>query len=107
MNRKYRGLASATDCRVLVIDGDAMKSRPLPLRKEVRLHSEEFAWAYQGSGPAQLALALLCDAVGERRAKPLYQEFKRQRIATLEEDQDWEMTQADIVAWVEQQERQP
>lgn len=40
-------------------------SRPLPLHLDVRDHSPTgFAWGYGGSGPAQLALALLIDATG-------------------------------------------
>jgi hypothetical protein len=46
---------------VLVVD-DGGKSHDLPTRTEVRSHSPSgFEWGYGGSGPAQLALAILCD----------------------------------------------
>src|SRR5262249_10364987 len=50
----------------------------LPLRLEVRAHSPTgFAWGYGGSGPAQLALALLVDATGDAEtALQHYQTFK-------------------------------
>ena len=36
-----------------------------------------FEWGYVGSGPAQLSLALLADALGDdERAQDLYQQFK-------------------------------
>lgn len=51
---------------------------PLPLCTEIRAHSPTgFAWGYGGSGPAQLALALLVDALGDREsAERHYQAFK-------------------------------
>lgn len=50
----------------------------LPLQLGVRSHSPTgFAWGYGGSGPAQLALALLVDALGDSAlALEHYQEFK-------------------------------
>lgn len=43
-------------------DGDAM----LPMRNDLRNHSPTGAeWGYGGSGPAQLALAILSDALGD------------------------------------------
>lgn len=50
----------------------------LPLHIEIRAHSPTgFSWGYGGSGPAQLALALLTDALGEPElAERHYQAFK-------------------------------
>jgi len=49
---------------------------------KVRNHSPSgFAWGYGGSGPAQLALAILLEFVDEETAELLYQEFKRAFIA--------------------------
>src|SRR5208282_6015903 len=61
----------------------ATSSRPLPLHLELRNHSPTgFAWGYGGSGPAQLALAILMDATGEQAlALRHYQEFKFQFVA--------------------------
>lgn len=55
-----------------------------------------FDWGYTGSGPAQLAFALLldhCGAVGP--ALLFYQDFKEREIATLNHDR-WEMTSGEI-----------
>jgi hypothetical protein len=41
-------------------------SNPLNLRLDLRNHSPSgFEWGYGGSGPAQLALALLADCLGD------------------------------------------
>ncbi len=85
---------------------DATTLRPLPLHLEVRDHSPTgFAWGYGGSGPAQLALALLMDATGdEDLALRNYQEFKRQFVAWWKED--WSITAREIRAFVADQ-KQP
>lgn len=58
---------------------------PLDLRLELRNHSPTgFDWGYCGSGPAQLALAILahhCDS--DEEALELYQRFKWAVIAAL------------------------
>ncbi|MBA7644120.1 hypothetical protein ES703_51857 [subsurface metagenome] len=47
-------------------------------------HSPDgFNWGYEGSGPAQLALAVLLELVPQDRAVELHQEFKREVIAAL------------------------
>ena len=48
-------------------------------------HSPDaFEWGYGGSGPAQLALAILADFLeDDQRASELHQEFKRAVIAAL------------------------
>ncbi len=63
----------------------ATLSSPLPLRLDLATHSPTgFEWGYSGSGPAQLALALLADALGdEEQALALYQSFKWQVVAVL------------------------
>jgi len=58
--------------------------RPLNPRFDIRNHSPTgFEWGYGGSGPAQLALAICADALGEEVAPRVYQEFKRRVIAAL------------------------
>ena len=49
-------------------------------------HSPDgFSWGYHGSGPAQLALALLLEAgASDKEAQRYHQEFKRDKISTLE-----------------------
>lgn len=80
---------------------DRGKRRVLNPRTDVRDHSPTgFAWGYEGSGPAQLALAILCNAVGKERALPLHQDFKRAKIAPLDAEKGWSMTEAEVLAWV-------
>ena len=53
----------------------------LATRTDLRDHSRGgFEWGYAGSGPAQLALAILADAVGDDIAQVHYQSFKRDII---------------------------
>jgi hypothetical protein len=77
----------------------------LPLHLEVRNHSPTgFAWGYSGSGPAQLALALLLDATGDAELSVRhYQELKR-RFVTGWKDR-WKITAQEILAFVTTQER--
>jgi len=67
---------------------------------KLRNHSPDgFQWGYGGSGPAQLALALLLDATGDKnRAQRVYQDFKDAFVARWQDQ--WEITQAEIIAWI-------
>jgi hypothetical protein len=50
---------------VLAIDDFERPGRALPLRRDLARHSFEFEWGYAGPGPAQLALAILADYLGD------------------------------------------
>ncbi len=65
-----------------------------------RRHSPTgFAWGYAGSGPAQLALALLLKAgVGKDVALALYQTFKIDIIAAQPFNRAWSLD-LDVKAW--------
>ena len=67
----------------LVTVCDGQKSESLPLRLDLFNHSPTgFSWGYGGSGPAQLAVALLADALGDDdRAIRLHQCFKFKVVA--------------------------
>ena len=86
--------------RDVLVDG-----RPLQPEPSQRLwnHSPEgFNWGYGGSGPAQLALALLLQAGLEPdRAVALHQSFKCDHVATWPQDDI--VVDIDIVAWVARQ----
>jgi hypothetical protein len=93
----YQGWRDAvTGTAYVSVDG-----RPLDLRLDLDNHSPTgFEWGYGGSGPAQLALALLADALGDDQlALRLHQPFKWRVIAKLERDADWKMT-GDAVRFV-------
>jgi hypothetical protein len=73
---------------------------PLDPRHDVRNHSPDgFQWGYGGSGPAQLALAICCHAVGVTRAQRVYQDFKFRVVAVLPDA--WELAHADVVRIIE------
>ena len=84
-----RSLAGAA----VTVDG-----KPLDPRFDLkRLSPAGFEWTYEGNGPAQLALALLADHLGnDGRALALYQPFMRAVVAEL--DNSWELTSAEIDA---------
>jgi len=93
--KRYVGEPNDRDWKVFVTESNdgAISSRPLNPRHDIRNHSPDgFAWGYGGSGPAQLALALLCDAIGVERAEKLYQQFKFSVIARLPQDAGWTFT---------------
>ena len=71
-------------------------------------HSPDgFMWGYQGSGPAQLALALLMEEGYDPAYQiPPYQDFKRHVIANLPLDARWEMTSEDIAVYMRNQSRE-
>jgi Family of unknown function (DUF6166) len=86
-------------CVVTVADGLHAAPYVLPLRLDLCNHSPTgFDWGYGGSGPAQLALAILADYLGAERARDLHQEFKTDVIAQITQS-EWRMTGDDINAW--------
>lgn len=75
--------------------------------QSVFMHSPDgFAWGYQGSGPAQLALALLL-ASGVRKATAirLHQRFKMDVIAKIPPEDDFRMTMGSVRNWVKAESR--
>ncbi len=64
-------------------------------------HSPDgFAWGYGGSGPSQLALAILLEYLPDRVALTFYQQFKSDIIANLPHDADFELKEADVKHWI-------
>ncbi|MFO7172589.1 MAG: DUF6166 domain-containing protein [Bacillota bacterium] len=94
----YRGIRARGKCEVLVQSG----SRTYTLRHRV-LHSPTgFEWGYGGSGPADLALAILADVTGSvAYAKAMYQLFKWDVIASLPYE-GWVLTEQEVRTWVDQ-----
>jgi Family of unknown function (DUF6166) len=93
--KRYAGTRSGSAVDVTV-DG-----RPLNPRFDLWNHSPSgFEWGYGGSGPAQLALALLADCLGDDAALQVYQHYKRTVIASLPY-RGWVLTSKEIRAAVE------
>ena len=81
------------------IDGVALT----PHRSQaLKNHSPKgFAWGYNGSGPAQLALAMLLAAgATERQAIDLYQDYQSEVIARLTDHQGFVLLGHDIIKWL-------
>ena len=89
----YSGIRTSQGCKVFRPDGT-----PLPLHLEVYDHSPTgFEWGFGGSGPAQLALAILVDHLRDiEEACSLYQRFKRRVIAVLLRDEPWTLSPDEI-----------
>ena len=82
-------------------EADELVTRDFPLRLDLRNHSPTgFEWGYGGSGPAQLALALLADAVGDEFAQTHYQEFKREVISAF--GASWSISAQEIRRFISQ-----
>jgi hypothetical protein len=72
-----------------------------PLGKRYDLLSASpsgFEHGYGGSGPAQLAIAILAHAYDDEFAGDNYQQFKRDVVSELPEE-SWTLTKRDLDAW--------
>jgi hypothetical protein len=94
--KRYVGTRTPDVCVVTVIDADGGEE-PLDPRFDLRNHSPDgFNWGYGGSGPAQLALALLADALDDdERAQVIYQDFKFKVVSRFDADR-FELSQDEI-----------
>jgi hypothetical protein len=89
----------------------AGRSPRLPWRLDLSNHSPTgLEWGYGGSGPAQLSLAILADALDDdARALKLHQKFKWKVIGRLSQAAPWQLSLAQVqaeVAMIEQQNEQ-
>lgn len=98
LTRGIDGTPVSSHCNVTVEqDGHRWHLDP---RLDIRNHSPSgFEWGYGGSGPAQLALALVADCCGRAFAVPhIYQRVKR-LVAALPHD-GWTLTEGQVAAAV-------
>ena len=111
--KTYCGHRTAASAIVVVVRADH-SSYILDPRFDLAGHSPTgFEWGYGGSGPAQLALAILADHLkdepgrtkfyAEQKALRLYQEFKFRVIAKLPHDY-WRLTTLEIEDHLKQME---
>ena len=88
--KTYRGDRTLDGIQVTVDDA------PLDPRFDLKTLSDMgFEWSYEGGAPAQLALALLADHLGDDQAAlARYQDFMKEIVANF--NNEWEMTSEDI-----------
>lgn len=85
----YCGTRLTSNDVVVVRDGRPLT--PGPSQKIWNHSPDGFNWSYEGSGPAQLALAILLDYYGKDAPELRYhQDFKRKVVARFEND--WTLT---------------
>jgi hypothetical protein len=94
----YRRVQAANDgsptnsiCLVSVcVNG---RTRALKPRLDIHMHADAFEWGYGGSGPAQLALALVAECAGRKFAVPrVYRRIKKRLVAKFPRD-GWTLTE--------------
>jgi len=92
-------IAGNADTRVVFYRSQPLD--PAPSQKIVNHSPDGFAWGYEGSGPAQLALAILLRHTGDNNlAVRDYQLFKRQVIAGLTKDKSFTLSISAITEWL-------
>ncbi len=96
----YEGSFTNVNWYVTMLNGKVFDHQP---SLAVRNHSPDgFAWAYGGSGPAQLALAILLNETDRETAEYLYMHYKIQIISCLPggEGSSWRLTSEDVKQWI-------
>jgi hypothetical protein len=92
-------MRTETGCTVVVEEDGEFTG--LDYRQDLRNHSADIEWGYGGSGPAQLALALAADVLGnDERAQDAYQRLKFKLIGGLPHE-GWVLTESRIRSAIE------
>ena len=102
--KHYIGIRRDGGCLVVVLGNGGFH----PLTHHVHHSPDGFEWGYGGSGPADLAMAILADAAPElfddAEEPPIparfYQQFKHDVVSRLPRS-GWLMDQAAVLAWVQ------
>jgi hypothetical protein len=94
MAKIYKGQRTRDGEAFVTVTEKGGATRKLDPRLDLHSHSPNgFEWGYSGSGPAQLALAICADCLGDDpKALRVHQDFKRLMISCLEGD-DWQFTE--------------
>jgi hypothetical protein len=100
----YKGTRNITDVDGLIANGPIVTKNgqpfsPVPSQELFNHSPDGFEWGYNGSGPAQLALALLFDVSGDPGSSVAYhQEFKRRFVSGWSEE--WSISSTEISKWL-------
>lgn len=79
-----------------------VNGKPLDPARSRRLknHSKDFGWGYRGTGPMQLALAILLEVQGdEKQALRCYEAFHEERISRMV-GRRWTMETGKVRDWI-------
>jgi hypothetical protein len=96
----YRGKrpAGTTDPGLVTVTENGA-TKPLAVRNDLVRHSTALNWGYYGSGPAQLAFALLMDTLNDTfSACQLLHAFRDEVVSGL--DDEWTLTERAIGDWI-------
>jgi Family of unknown function (DUF6166) len=98
IHREPFGCHGERELYEVIVEREGQQSYHLNPRLDLVNHSPiGVCWGYEGSGPAQCAVGILADYLGDdKRALLLYQDFKREVIVRLDKDKGWELTDRQI-----------
>jgi len=102
--REENGDANLYDEQVFAREG---RVRPLEPRFDLANFSPDgLSWGYGGSGPSQLAVAMLMEVLGDwNRVAPLWGRFRDRFVARLPRGANWTADGGDILAIAQEMER--
>jgi hypothetical protein len=68
----------------------------------IRNHSPDgFSWGYSGSGPSQLALAILLHLTNDTLfSSTWYQEYKKEFVSSWDSQKDFDINLEDTYKWI-------
>jgi uncharacterized protein DUF6166 len=100
----YKGTRNADGTAYVLVAEPAKPDRPLAPRTDLfKQCATGLDWGYSGTGPAQCALAVLADALGDDlRAVRVHRRFNFYVITALPRHLPWQLTAAEVIAMVEE-----
>ncbi len=90
-NMRISGFYDTTEPNGRTVYINKIMLSPKPSQKVFNHSPDGFEWGYSGSGPAQLALAILMTIASEKTAVRFHQDFKRDFVSKWKKDDDFEV----------------
>jgi len=102
--KSYRSIPESDDYphvgAVLIYDGEKPDGKLPQMQNHVNHSPDGFAWGYGGSGPAQLAYAILWDVTENRdKSQEFYQLYKWSVVSRLPRE-PWTITLESVLDWL-------
>lgn len=102
MKKIYRGVLSPDDANVVEV---RLKGKWHPLAMHHAITTPVgFAWGYAGTQPAQLAMSLLGDCLGDSVAFNHWENFMDEQVRHW--GATWQLTEDDVREWFDRQGRE-